>query len=128
MSNTAPPGLSRPVEPRHCQMRQLPKANTATNPKATMSTPVLPVLTTDDTRAPARTAAEYLQQVRATRAKRLAELMATFDNQYEAADELGFSPSYLSRLTRGHEPFGEKIARQLEANFGLEFGALDQER
>lgn len=71
------------------------------------------------------TADEYLHQVRATRAKRLAELMATFDNQYEAADEIGFSQSYLNRLMHGHERFGEKIARKIEANFGLEFGALD---
>ena len=72
------------------------------------------------------TAAEYLHQVRQTRSKRLAELMATFDNQYEAADEIGLSQSYLNRLMHGHEPFGEKIARQIEHNFGLEFGALDR--
>ncbi|SPA25915.1 hypothetical protein CBM2623_A170053 [Cupriavidus taiwanensis] len=72
------------------------------------------------------TADEYLQHVRETRSKRLRELVATFENQYEAAEEIGLSQSFISRLIHGHEPFGEKLARQIEGNFGLEFGALDR--
>lgn len=70
---------------------------------------------------------EFLEELRKTRRKRLAELISTFDNQYEAADELGFSQSYLNRLMHGHEPFGERIARKIEGNFGLEFLSLDKE-
>ena len=71
------------------------------------------------------TAAEYLAEVQAKRRKRLQELVKTFDNQYEAAEEIGLSQSFISRLMRGHEPFGERLARQIEENFGLDFGSLD---
>lgn len=71
------------------------------------------------------TATEYLAEVQAKRRKRLLELVETFDNQYEAAEEIGFSQSFISRLINGHEPFGERLARKIEENFGLDFGSLD---
>lgn len=73
------------------------------------------------------TAAEYLQTLHQTRSKRLQELCATFGSMREAAREIGcYTPSYLTRLCRGIDPFNERIARNIESSFGLEFGALDR--
>lgn len=71
------------------------------------------------------TAAEYLHTVHETRRKRLLELIATFETMGDASREIGLSLSYVSRLCGGRHPFTESVARQIEGNFGLEFGALD---
>ncbi|NSX16921.1 hypothetical protein HTY52_22780 [Cupriavidus taiwanensis] len=72
------------------------------------------------------TAAEYLHHVQETRRKRLIDLVATFESQGEAVREIGLSRQYVIGLMRGYRPFGERIARTIEGNFGLEFGALDR--
>lgn len=74
------------------------------------------------------TATEYLHHVHETRRKRLQSLVGTFASMREAAREIGcYSQSYLSRLCCGKQAFNEDIARKIEGNFGLEFGALDRD-
>lgn len=72
------------------------------------------------------TAQEYIETMHRIRSARLRDLMETFGNQYTAAEEIGLSQSYLSRLCQGKEKFGEVVARKIEDNFGLEYGALDR--
>lgn len=56
-----------------------------------------------------------LQQIMRQRAESTAEFARTY----------GLDPSYLSQILNGHRGFGEKAARKMETQIGLQPGALD---